>query len=412
MLTLNYKKIILGTGLLLLAAIIGFLIYWVFFRTTAPPPTTNLNANVSPESTGQLPTAGLGAGRTIAPSGPETAGPSGLPISEIAKGGITYTTPLTKESSQFVTWSGGTPPAGGLTYYQPRTNQFYRLTADSQSQLLTDKKFYNVANVVWAPNQDKAILEYPDDSKTVYNFNTGQQVSLPKHWQDFDFSTTGDQIVAKSLGLDPENRWLIVASADGTQAKKIEPLGENEDIVTVSWSPNNQVIATYVKGIDFDRQDLFFVGLNNENFKKTIIEGRGFQGLWSPQGDRMMYSVYNSNNGLRPELWVVDAQGDSIGNNRRRLQIQTWADKCVFGNNLTLYCGVPETLEEGSGLFPQLANSTTDRLYRIDLKTGSQEMIAQPDGDYAINQLLVSPDQSALYFTDAKTGQIFKIKLK
>ncbi|MFH1226175.1 MAG: hypothetical protein V1684_02750 [bacterium] len=410
---LDYKKIILGLGLLLAAGLIGFSIYWVFFRTAPPPagePATNTNTNTG--LTGQLPTAEPSTGQPSYPLGPESPGQAGLPISETAKGGITYTAPLTKESSQFVTWLGGTPPAGGLTYYQPKTNQFYRLTADGQSQLLTDKKFYNVSNVVWAPNQDKAILEYPDGSKTVYDFNTGQQVSLPKHWQDFDFSGGGDQIVAKSLGLDPENRWLIVSNADGSQAKKIEPLGENEDIVTVGWSPNNQVIATYVKGIDFDRQDLFFVGLNNENFKKTTIEGRGFQGLWSSQGDRMLYSVYNSNNGLRPELWVVDAQGDSIGNNRRRLQIQTWADKCVFAGNTTLYCGVPESLEEGSGLFPQLANSTTDRLYRIDLKTNSQEMIAQPNGDYAIDKLLIAPDQSALYFTDAKTGQIFKVRLK
>lgn len=403
--TLNYKKIILAAGLLVVAALIGWLIYWVFFRTAPITPPTNVNVNEA--ITAGLPPAAVGPGQIGVNANLAPSSQPSLPISDIAKGGVTYVAPLTKESSQFVTWSGE-----NLVYYNPQASQFYRVTADGQAQLLTDKKFYNVNQVVWAPSQDKAILEYPDGSKIVYNFQTEKQVSLPKHWEDFGFSPNGNQIVAKSLGLDPENRWLIVTNADGSQAKKIEPLGENEDIVTVNWSPNNQIIATYVKGVDFDRQDLFFVGLNNENFKKTTIEGRGFQGLWTTQGDRLLYSVYNSNNGLRPELWVVDAQGDNIGNNRRRLQIQTWANKCVFANNLTLYCGVPETLDEGSGLFPQLANSTTDRLYRIDLKTGSQEMIAQPDGDYAINKLLVSPDQSALYFTDAKSGQIFKIRLK
>ncbi len=408
MLNLDYKKIIWGGVLLIVAVIIGWLIYLVFFRTASTPtPTANLNVNQA--VTGALPIANVG-GRPTANVNVSPALPTEKPaeVSETAKGGVTYAAPLTSENSQFVIWSADKK---NLVYYNRDASQFYRVSGTGEITPLTDKKFYNVENVVWAPTQDKAILEYPDDSKIVYNFKTDKQFSLPKHWEDFDFSPNGSQIVAKSLGLDSENRWLIVTNDDGSQARKVESLGENEDIVTVGWSPNNQVIATYVKGVDFDRQDLFFVGLNNENFKTTTIEGRGFQGLWTPQGDRMLYSVYSSDNGLRPELWVVDAQGDNIGNNRKRLQIQTWANKCAFADNATLYCGVPESLDEGSGLFGQL-NTTNDYLYRINLKTGSKELIAKPLGSYSISKLLISSDQGYLYFNDAKTGQIFKVRLK
>lgn len=408
---LNYKKILLILGLLVVAIALAFLLYWVFFRTTSTPITeTNTNANQN-TSGGLTPSeTGNGqAGVQVNGSTGLTGGGLAIEVSDIAKGGVTYTEPITAEASQFVTWSNSNQD---LIYYNPQTSQFYRVGNDGQSQLLTDQKFYNVSNVVWSPNQDKAIMEYPDGSKIVYNFNTDQQVSLPKHWEDFSFSPTGDQIAAKSLGLDPSNRWLIVTSDDGSQAKQIEPLGENESIVTVDWSPNNQVIATYIQGVDFDRQDLFFVGLNNENFKKTTVEGRGFEGLWTPQGDRMLYSVYNSGNDLKPELWVVDAQGDNIGNDRRRLNIETWANKCTFATDSVLYCGVPQTLEKGSGLFPQLANTTTDDIYRIDLKTGGQEKIAETFGSYSVSQLIVSPNQDYLYFNDARTGQIYKIRLK
>jgi len=182
-------------------------------------------------------------------------------------------------------------------------------------------------------------LNYPDGSKIIYNFTTKKQVTLPKHWQNFSFSPGSDQIVAKSMGLDVENRYLITANSDGSQAKALEAIGANDKTVYPAWSPGGQIVAMYTQGVDFDRQEVFFVGQNDENFKSTVVEGRGFQSQWSTAGDHLLYSVYSTTNDLKPLLWLVDAKSDTIGQNRTNLDLQTWANKCTFASDTEVYCG-------------------------------------------------------------------------
>ena len=212
--------------------------------------------------------------------------------------------------------------------------------------------------------------------------------------------------------MDPENRWLVVASPDGSNAKALEAIGTEDKTVYPSWSPNSQIVAMYTQGVDFNRQEVFFVGLNGENFKSTIVEGRGFQSQWSTSGNQLLYSVYSTSDNLNPRLWIVDANSNTIGQNRQSLDLATWSSKCTFASDTQVYCAVPENLPQGAGMFPELADQTKDDLYQIDLTTGSKKLIAVPNGVYNISQVIVPSAQNYLYFTDKSTGQLYKIQLK
>lgn len=189
-------------------------------------------------------------------------------------------------------------------------------------------------------------------------------------------------------------------------------MGENADSVYSAWSPNNQIVAMYTEGKDYDRQEVYFVGLNGENFKSTIIEGRGFDPKWSDDGSKLLYSVYSSANDMKPNLWIVDAEGDQIGSERKNLNVETWAEKCTYANTVDLYCAVPENLPEGAGVFKQLAKTTKDNLYKINTLTGQKSLVAVPDGSYNMSNLIVSENGYNLYFTDETTSNLYKIKLK
>jgi hypothetical protein len=333
--------------------------------------------------------------------GPEQADP-------IAIGGITKTELIVNRP----TFSPTLDQNGNMAYYDLRDSKFYKMDENGNIIPLSDKVFNQVTKVDWAPNADKAVIHYPDGNKTIYNFDTEKQVTLPKHWDDFSFSPNGNHLSGKSLADNPDNRWLIVFSDDGTGARALEPLGDNYDKIYPSWSPNNQSVAMWTDGIDFNRQKLIFLGLNDENFKSTVIEGRGFEPLWSKEGDKLLYSVYNDNNNMNPKVWVVDAIGNEIGQNRTNLGLDTWASKCTFAGNDDVYCAVPDYLPEGSGLFPEAANDSVDSLYHINLKTGSKQMVATPENNVNISQVMVSPDQTKLYFTDRRNGQVYQINLK
>ncbi|MDO8599592.1 MAG: hypothetical protein Q7S02_05795, partial [bacterium] len=223
-----------------------------------------------------------------------------------------------------------------------------------------------------------------------------------------------NRIAGKSIGIDRENRFLFDAEPDGNGYRPIEPLGTNARRVDVSWSPNNQVIAFSRTGNDIGdgRQQILLIGRNGENFPGLTVEGIDFRPQWSPTGSRILYSDTSDAGDYKPELWVVGGVGDTIGANRQRLRVNTWADKCAFANDTTLYCAVPERLERGAGLEPRIAASTPDTIERIDLTTGLRTTVGRPAEDLTVTQIQISPDGGRLYFTSSQDGRLREMQLK
>jgi hypothetical protein len=415
------KKILMVLGFAIVVVLMAYLIFNTFFKKSPSsqtgPGTETPNSGIglpgSPDgsgnigedvSSGQVPTSS-DSGVQTSPLFPENSGQ----ISTVANGGITQVSSLITNPTTGATLSKN---GDSVQFYNKDDGKFYMVNDKGDVIALSNKVFYNVDSVTWAPNKTKAVIEYPDKNKIVYDFSTEKQVTLPKHWEDFEFSSDSQKLVNKSLGTDPDNRWLIMSNSDGSQSKALEYIGTNDKDVIPSWSPNNQTVAMYTRGVDFNRNEVFFIGQNDENFKSTVVEGWGFDPLWSSDGEKLLYSVYSAKNELKPSLWLVNAKGDNIGSDRTSLQIETWAEKCTFANSNEVYCAVPKTLEKGAGLYPDLALKTSDDLYRIDLSTGQKELIAIPNGAYNVSSIIVSEDQKNIFFTDYSSNQIYKVRLK
>lgn len=406
--SLDWKKIAIIILFLADVALFGFLLYYFFFQPIFRPET--ILEPQKPTPTGQLPKTITINGRTFQVEYQETTPPADQAAEPETAAPAAGTTPV-----QTVGAASASFPAlgqdGQIVYYDSKDGKFYRLTADNKISQLSDKVFNNVSRVTWSNNRDKAVLEYPDGSKIVYDFANKKQITLPKHWQDFSFSPNGQDLAFKSIALDPENRFLAVAKSDGSQTKVLERIGDVEDQFTVNWSPNNQMVAYFNKGLDLNRSEIYFIGLNNENFKLMTAEGRGFSGVWAPQGERMVYSVYSSASDYKPQLWVADTTANNIGDNRRSLGLETWGDKCAFVSAEKLYCAVPESLPFGISMDRRVANDIVDQIYEINLRTGVKRVVANPQGGHAISQIMSVPNASYLYFVDQNTGRIYKVNL-
>lgn len=406
------KKVLFIAGFLLVSAGIGYVLYAVFFKPILPsaPPST------APVGFG----GGLQGGGTAVPPvpGATTTAPGALVPGQPVVSPLQLPTPAgqeprTKLLSDEVLRDISASSDGGVRSYNPRDGKFYRLNADGTMTALSDQSFNDVDSVTWAHKSDKAVLSFPDGSKIVYDFKTNKQATLPKHWEDFDFSPDDNQLAAKSIGNNETNRFLVIANADGTGAQPIQELGENQDLVHVSWSPSNQVVAYSFTGdpIGYDRQAIVMIGQHQENFKNLVVEGRGFIPAWSPSGNNLLYSVYNSNDGYRPSLWISGANGDAMNANRRNLSIQTWADKCAWQNENVIICAVPQALEDGAGLQRSLFDNVPDSIYRIDLASGQTTNLGQPDNNPSINNLIISADGRSILFNDRITGRVSQFAL-
>ncbi len=408
----------IGVIILFIASIFlfGFFIYWFFWRPLIGPSTTATPTVTS--TIGGLTGAGSAGSRTTTASiigGLTGAGVGNIPTDLNPSPGTSPSKGidanlLINNPANFASMS----KSGQLCYYNPNDGKLYKVDAAGNNQVIVDKTFYNLSNATFDSSCAKVILNYPDGSNIVYDLSNNKQYTLPAHWQNFSFSDTGNQIAFKNIGLDVENRFLVAANYDGTQAKIIEQLGENAYKVNTNWSPNNQVVATYVEGLDASRSQVYFIGQNNENFKSMIVEGRDFKGIWSPSGNRMLYSVYDPNNNYKPALWISDAYGETTGSNRQKIALETWADKCTFASNNFALCIVPQSMPNGAGLDRNnLMSGIADSVYAVNLINGTTALVATPNNITNISSLYFSTNSPNDVFLISKdNGYVYKINIQ
>jgi len=408
------RKAIIIVGIALALIVLGWLTY-LALRPAVPPPTPVNNANAGLPG---LPSAG---GRNL-----NFPGEINLPITpegnvNVNVGELPAMPPgvVPEVSAPAITQGPVAQPdaiGGQVRYYDPADCKFYEQSGSSR-QALSSATYCSVQNITWSPQGSSAILEFPDSANIVYDFNTQKQYTLPKEMTEFSFSPDSTKIAGKFMADDPADRWVVSINPDGSGLAGIEPMGENADKVNVEWSPNQQVVALARTGepAGLFQQQVLLIGFHGENFKSLTVDGRGFEPKWTPDGSRLLYSVYSDQSNYRPTLWLVDATPDRAGANKQSLSLQTWADKCTMTAEAA-FCAVPVELPEGAGFTRELARGIPDTIWRVDLKTGATALVTEPR-DEAGNgitaaSLTVSSDGKSLYFTDAASGKLRSVKVE
>jgi len=414
---INYRKVFLITGFFVVVIGLAFAIYYLFFK--APAPVVVINEPTYPGGLPTTPSGGPGGGVVVTPPGglilapgiivPPSIVPSptGPTISTTANGGIVVPTKLVQAQAQFVNLS---PGGNNLNFYDAGTGLFSRVNSAGETELLSTRVFRDIKNVTWANNTDKAVLEFPDGSNIIYNFSTNESFTLPSQYEDFSFSPDSTQVAAKDLKLNKEDRWLVVVDDKGRNKQLIEHLGANESRVQVKWNPNDRIVGTSAKSIDGNRAEIIFLTKDGEELTKAVIQGRDLRYQYSPTGNTMLYSVYNSASNYLPTLWITSSNPNSIDSGRVNLKLNTWADKCAFANESTIYCAVPKSIGQYSGILNS-NNESDDNIYKIDTYSGTATLAAEPLVSTQIGTMSVTKDGKTLYYTNKETQSINKIGL-
>lgn len=427
---MNYRKLLLVIGFVVVALLMLWGIYYVFFVWS---PGEEPGEQVPAGDAGQLPGVGSGGGAAVS-GGPGSlpgignipggglpgagiAGDQQLPeIADVASGGLTRT--------QVVASGVGRDPVvqiggRGLAYYSANDGKFYRVSPDgSNKAALSQETFYSVERVIWSDDQTKAVLEYPDGANIVYDFLNQQQVTLPAGAEQFDFSADGTQLVYQYIGSNEDENWITISNADGTEAEFVQALGTRADQVEVAWSPARSVVALYRRSAGLSGEEIIPIGLNQENFKSFKVSGTRFEGMWAPRGDRMVYQVISPDTRYNPSLWTVDVYGDNIGANHYALSLVTWIDKCAFNQSGSmLYCAVPESLPDGAGIDRSIVGiSVADDIYAVDLSTGLRTLLGRPVSEAGSGmqaaKLMVGSNDEMLYVWDARSQAVVSMRLK
>jgi hypothetical protein len=420
---IDKKKLFLMIAFVVIVIFIGYLLYSLFFVSLTPTDTdqqpdaidsTQLpigQQGSQPGLTGGDTTTDITAGEKQEQPGIVTKVQTtkiGVPDT-IAQGGITQTTDIDYEKTTNITLS---PSSNKIISYNPDIGKFYSINNQGEKVALSDKVYKDVKDVTWSPNQNSAILEFPDKTNIFYNFETDKQITLPKDWEEFNFDSSGNKIAFKDMNQLSEYQFLGIANSDGSGIKYLEGIGERPNDFIVNWSPNNQIVSIFKNGNNGDTDKLYFVGQNDEKFPALIVNGYGLETNWTPDGRRLVYSAYNRFSDYKPVLHIVDAYGENFGSNHQSIDLNTWADKCTFHGKNDMYCAVPKELPYAADLAPEIADNIADYIYKVDLRTGVKTFIAEPEYEYTIDQLVVSEDGSNLFFTDKATQSLHTLRLK
>ncbi|MBI4359926.1 MAG: hypothetical protein HY564_02445 [Candidatus Jacksonbacteria bacterium] len=413
----NYKRIILSVFFGVIALGLGYGIYYVFFRAPF--------AGIPGEPGERRPIGTLPPGSDIReilrergieveeeppilPPGEPTPPPD-----DIAQGGRTLATPMIYTGAS----STSLDSEGNVIYYSETDGKFYTIDGAGRITEKSAAVFENVSDIEWSPKGNGAILEFPDGSNLFYDFARERQYTLPKEAQDFSFSPNGNEIAYEFITDNPDDNWLVVSSPTGDDARAVEHIGTaNTDDILTEWSPDQTKVAFFRSSAGLTNDEILFIGKNQENFRSFTAVGQGFEGKWSPDGGLILYNVYSPESGYRPELWVTGGQNETIGAGSKNIGLRTWIDKCVFADAVSAYCAVPLYLEEGTGIYKDLAQTVPDTIYKINLQNGFKEQIAIPAnslgiGLYSAEKLMLSPDRNILYLTDSNGG-VYEIRLK
>ncbi len=409
---MDKKRILLAAIFITTSIAIGATLYFFFFKPLIGTPTEE---DIFIEVPSQLPTSGEATEFTTTdelseflPDAESIDSPTGAAI---AQGGITTQTVVTNNKNIGLTASAD---GNGIALYDSEAGKFYTIDNQGNQKLLSNETFFNVESIAWSPNQEKAVIEYPDGFNVVYDFETDTQITLPQHWEKFQFSKNGTKISAIAEGIHRSQNWLLTVNPDGSQARGIEPLGDNANKVIPSWNPNSNIVAFSKTGepVGGEANEIYLIGRNNENYKSLIVDGYGFQPKWSDEGSSLLYSTHSSLNDYKPLIWVVDANGTDVGGNRRELGLTTWAEKCTFEAKTSIICAVPNNLERGAGFAPEVADNVADTFYKVDINTGLKTQLAVPEAPVNAQSLSITTDGQFLYYQNTFSGSIEKIKLK
>lgn len=411
---INYKRLGLVILFILVTVGLGFAIYYLFFQPIFQPGNRNENVNGQPGLPVVNGNRNVSAGNVNGALPNVNAVPGGA--QPIASGGATTVVPIASTVP-----GGSTISSNGrdIIYYDDVTGQFYQISPDGKTRtLLTPETYPGVEKVTWSPFRDKAILEFPDSSKFLYDFKHKQQYTLAPEMDTISFSPAADRLSFKYIGNSTDDQYFMVSNFDGSGSRTLEPMLDKADQFTSDWSPAGNITGTFFESIDENRQRVIPIGQLGENFPAMTVPGRGFQGEWSPTGDKILYSVFAKETLYNPELYLADGRAESFGSTNVDLGLQTWPSKCAFApSGTTVFCAVPQYLEPATNLVPELIGNIPDDFYKIDLTSGKKELIARPVDSsgqdvYSATQLFLSSDESMLYFYDQRSKQIQKIQLR
>ena len=380
---MNKKAIaILGVIFLLIVGTLGFLVYTKY--------SGNQNGNVGQNNQQPTPT----------PSGEPTPTPSptSTPASPFVK--------LDAGQAAFpVLFFNGT----GMDFFDRQGNLFQATLQNNNGAIsLVNKKQLDIpvkpgiTKVLWPAKGQDFIVQFKDNEGKMrfsyFKYETGQYTDLPEQITTLDWIPDGTKIVY--VWVQDGKASLSIADPDAKNYQKLADMWELDN--ELHMSPDGTQILYFQTNNSGANNFINSVSADGKIFKGLIKNGQNYGVLWSPDGQKFLFTKKDPNN-QASQLWIYNLTSGEI----RNLGIYSTIEKSVWDSASSfVYTAVPSSPNSNQDLL------TIDSFYRIDVSTMDKKQYT-PDASMPIDagELLLSPGGDKLYFTNAQDGGLYYLDL-
>jgi len=302
-----------------------------------------------------------------------------------------------------------------VRYYSTNNGNVFESNLDGSGLTrISSAVLTGLAKIIWSPDKNKTIAIFNNNGeikKYFYDFNTQINTSLDKDIRWVAWSPTGNKIAYQYYNSQNEDNNISVAEPDGSQWNNI--LNTRIKNLIIEW-PSSELVSIRTKPSGLAQSIIYTIDLTNNNFKKILDEAYGFTVLWSPLGDKLLFSETDSQ-GKNLKLKIADLTQSTI----KELSLATLPEKCVWSqDNRTIFCAIPKTISDLATLPDDYYKGTTsfnDDFWKINLDTEKVTKIFESRDtettSYDAKELLLPSLENYLLFINQKDNLLYSLEL-
>ncbi|MAF20590.1 MAG: hypothetical protein CMI55_02825 [Parcubacteria group bacterium] len=303
-----------------------------------------------------------------------------------------------------------------IKYYSATNGNVFESSFDGlEMNQVSSNILNNLSKILWSPNKDKIIAIFEENNqlkKYFYDYATGLSTPLDENIQWIAWSPEQDKIAYQYY--NPQTEINNISTADPSVSQWNNILDTRMKNLIVEWPSKTRVsIRTRASGLA--QSVVYTIDLENNNLKKIVNETYGLTVLWSPLGDKLLFSETNKD-GKNLKLKIADLAKQTID----QLDFITLPEKCVWSqDNQTIFCAVPTKEIRSMTVLPDDYYKDkiyfSDAIWRINLDTGEATQVAgsttSNEATYDAKELLLSPLEDYLFFINRKNDYLYNLKL-
>jgi len=279
------------------------------------------------------------------------------------------------------------------------------------ANLLTD-----LLKALWSPQRDKVIAIFDDGGeikKYLYDYQTEKATQLDSNIRHITWSPNQDKIAYQYYNPQTEDNNISIANPDGSNWTNI--LATRMKNLIVEW-PNSSQLSIRTRPSGLAQSVVYSIDLANGHLQKLISETYGLTVIWSPQGDKILFSETDER-GKNLKLKIANLAKQTT----KELDFVTLPEKCVWSqDNRTIFCAVPKNISTTATLPDDYYKGLVvlaDNFWRVNLDTGEKIQIypsAEAEEEtmsYDAQQLLLSPLEDYLIFINKLNSLLYSLEL-